>query len=108
MVGDALCATGHMKTRTRVMKLDLDWEPELRYRRGAPTNLDYVHVFHDFDWLDVFPDNRAQFRNGKCLAQHVREECPEGKTPALLLTDQDRPEQSFTTDAFSRRHRQYS
>lgn len=82
------------------MKLDLDWEPELRYRRGAPTNLDYVHVFHDFDWLDVFPDNRAQFRNGKCLAQHVRDECPEGKTPALLLTDQDRPEQSLTTDAF--------
>jgi hypothetical protein len=82
------------------MELDLDWEPALCYRRGAPTNLDDVHVFYDFDWLDVFPDNRAQFRNGKCLAQHVREECPEGKTPALLLTTQDRAEQSLTTDAF--------
>ena len=82
------------------MELDLHWEPELCYRRGAPTNLDDVHVFYDFDWLDVFPDNRTQFRNGKCLAQHVREECPEGKTPALLLTTQDRAEQSLTTDAF--------
>ncbi len=81
-------------------ELDLEWQPELRHRRGAPTNLDYVDVFHDFDWLDVFPDNRAQFRNGKCLAQHVREECPEGKTPALLLTTQERDEQSVTTDGF--------
>jgi len=82
------------------VEIDLDWEPQLQYRPGAPTNLDGVHVFHDFDWLAVFRDNRAQFRNGKCLAQHVREECPEGKTPALLLTTQDGVERSLTTDNF--------
>jgi len=37
-----------------------------------------------------------QFRNGKCLAQQVLRECPEGKAPALLLTDlEDEQERSF-------------
>jgi hypothetical protein len=71
------------------MPLDLPWERPLHYKRGATTRLAGIDVYYDFDWLSIFPDNRAQFRNGQCLAEHIRDECPEGKTPALLLTASD-------------------
>ena len=51
--------------------------------------LAYINVYHDFDWEQVFGHNRATFPNGKCLAQRVRKECPEGKTPVLILTTRD-------------------
>jgi hypothetical protein len=69
------------------LSLDLEWERPLEHRRGSPTRLDGIDVYYDFAWGEHFPDRRAQFRNGQCLAQRVREECPDGKTPALLLTD---------------------
>lgn len=46
-------------------------------------------MFHDFDWLDVFSDERTQFKNGKSLATFVLQKCAPGKKPALLLTQRD-------------------
>ena len=68
------------------MELDLEWEPELAHRVGGAKRLGGINVFHDFPWLDVFTDERTQFRNGKCLAAFVKQKCPADKTPALLLT----------------------
>lgn len=56
---------------------------------GAAKRLDGIDVFHDFEWLDEFPDERTPFVNGQCLAKRVRDHCPQGKTPALLLTVRD-------------------
>lgn len=71
------------------MSLGFEWNRPLRHRRGGATRLGGIDVYHDFEWLSVFPDSRAQFRNGQCLATRVKDDCPEGKTPALLLTDRD-------------------
>jgi hypothetical protein len=68
------------------MDLDLAWDWPLQHRKGAEERLCGIDVFHEFDWLDVFSDERTQFKNGKCLARFVQEHCPAGKTPALLLT----------------------
>ena len=75
--------------RGEAMTEALDWERPLRYRRGAQQRLRGIDVFYDFLWASHFPDRRAQFRNGQCLADQVIEDCPEGKRPALLLTDMD-------------------
>jgi hypothetical protein len=75
------------------MELELEWDRPLKHRRGATERLCGIDVFHDFEWLDVFPDERTQFRNGQRLAKHVRDDCPPGKTPALLLTLRDEPEE---------------
>ena len=58
----------------------------MRHRKGAAERLCGIDVFHDFEWLDVYPDGRTQFRNGKSLASFAPEKCPDGKVPALLLT----------------------
>ncbi|MHB8394397.1 MAG: Shedu anti-phage system protein SduA domain-containing protein [Candidatus Dormibacteria bacterium] len=71
------------------MTLDLKWDRPLNHRVGGATRLDGIDVYYDFDWHSFFNDERAQFRNGQCLAKRVRESCPEGKTPALLLTGRD-------------------
>lgn len=63
------------------VELDLDWDVPLLHRVGAEERLCGIDVFHEFDWLDVFPDERTQFKNGKCLAKFVKERCPRGKTP---------------------------
>jgi hypothetical protein len=76
-------------TRAEAMRADLGWKVPLRYRRGAEHRLRGIDVYYDFDWLDQFPDQRAQFRGGQCLADQAIEECPEGKRAALLLTDRD-------------------
>jgi hypothetical protein len=71
------------------MDQDFEWDKRLRRRRGAPTNLLGIDVFFDFDWLKVVGHPQTQFHYGQCLARRVRKECPEGKVPALLLTDRD-------------------
>jgi hypothetical protein len=76
-------------------ELDLDWDVPLQYRKGSATRLCGIDVYHEFDWLDVFRDQRTQFRNGQCLAQFVQERCPSSKTPALLLTLRDGLRQGF-------------
>jgi hypothetical protein len=59
-------------------------------------------VFYEFEWRDVFPDERTQFKNGKSLAKFVKEKCPPGKIPALLLTLRDGVRQGLRqTDRFS-------
>ena len=61
----------------------------MNYRRGARQRLRGIDVYYDFRWTTHFPDRRAQFVNGQCLADQVIEDCPTGKRPALLLTDRD-------------------
>jgi hypothetical protein len=68
---------------------ELGWDRPLQHRKGAATRLAGIDVYHEFDWLGLFPDERAQFRNGQCLAHRIFADCPEGRTPALLLTDRD-------------------
>jgi hypothetical protein len=83
------------------MDQDFDWAQPLHRREGAPTNLLGIDVFFDFDWLEVVGHSQIQFRNGQCLARRVRKECPDGKEPALLLTNRDDVEEkSFESDAF--------
>lgn len=67
----------------------------LKHRKGSETRLCGIDVYYEFDWLDVFRDQRTQFRNGQCLAQFVQEKCPVSKTPALLLTLRDGLRQGF-------------
>jgi hypothetical protein len=71
------------------MDQDFDWDKPLHHRRGAPINLLGIDVFFDFDWLKVVGHPQTQFHYGQCLARRVCNECPEGKVPALLLTDRD-------------------
>lgn len=75
------------------MKPDFDWPVELRHRTGAPSNLEGINVFFDFDWDEVVGHPQTQFPYGQCLARRVREECPDDLTPALLLTDLDEAEE---------------
>jgi hypothetical protein len=84
------------------VNIDFTWDAPLYYRHGAEERLCGILVFYDFEWIDVFPDERTQFKNGKSLAKFVQEKCPPGKTPALLLTLQDGVKQGFRqTDRFS-------
>jgi hypothetical protein len=71
------------------MDQDFKWDRPLQRRRGAPTNLLGIDVFFDLDWLKVVGHSQIQFHFGLCLARRVCKECPEGKAPALLLTDRD-------------------
>ncbi len=73
----------------------------MHHRKGAPTNLGGIDVFCDFDWMAVVGNERTQFHNGQCLARRVLKECPEGLTPALLLTTRDEVEErSLESDGF--------
>ncbi|MGW1341329.1 Shedu anti-phage system protein SduA domain-containing protein [Kribbella sp. NPDC002412] len=81
------------------MALDLEWSPRLRSRRGARERLCGIRVFHDFDWLDVFPDERTHFKNGQILARTVKDQTPPGLIPALLLTRRTDVRQGFITTA---------
>lgn len=84
------------------MELDLEWGVPLYHRVGAEERLCGIDVFHEFNWRDVFPDERTQFKNGKSLAKFVQDKCPPGKTPALLLTLRDDGRQGLRqTDRFS-------
>jgi hypothetical protein len=76
-------------------ELDLEWDVPLKHRKGSQQRLCGIDVFHEFNWLDVFRDQRTQFRNGKSLATFVQKKCPPDKTPALLLTVRDGLRQGF-------------
>jgi len=77
------------------------WETRLYSRCGATTRMCGIQIFHDFAWRDVFPDERAQFRGGKCLAQLVKKTCPDGYTPVLLLTRKpDAPQGNRISDKY--------
>lgn len=69
--------------------LELEWDHPLNYRKGGYTRLDDLDVFYEFNWYEILGHDTAQFTHGQCLAQFVRESCPEGKTPILLLTGRD-------------------
>lgn len=76
------------------------WNRPLERRRGSPKRLDGLDIYYDFNWMNYFPDGRAQFKNGQCLARLARGDCPPGKAPALLLTDQpDIEEKPIETDS---------
>lgn len=77
------------------MDLDLEWDRPLHHRKGAEERLCGIDVFYEFRWRDVFRDERTQFRNGKSLATFVKDRCPPGKTPALLLTLRDNVQQGL-------------
>lgn len=66
------------------------WPRDLLTRRGARERLLGMRIYHDFPWTEVFPNRRTQFKHGLSLARLVREECPPGLEPAILLTtDED-------------------
>jgi hypothetical protein len=75
------------------MTPDLGWDRELQHRPGAPTNLLGIDVFCDFQWSKVVGHPQTQFPHGQCLARRVKDECPDGLKPALLLTDRDDAEE---------------
>jgi hypothetical protein len=77
------------------VELDLDWDLPLEHRIGSAKRLGGIDVYYEFEWRALFGDQRVQFRNGQCLAQQVRACCPEGKTPALLLTNRDHVEEGY-------------
>jgi len=76
-------------------ELAVEWDPPLRYRPGARERLCGIQVFYDFPWLQLFPDQRTQFRHGRVLAETTRQRCPGGLTPALLLTRRRDVDQGF-------------
>lgn len=81
------------------LALDLEWDLPLENRQGGATRLGGIDLYYEFDWDDYFTSQRAQFRNGQCLARLVRETCPADKTPVLLLTARDEvPEGVRETD----------
>jgi hypothetical protein len=95
-------AFGRCAVRTptlAVMELGLEWDRPLRSRRGARQRLRGILVFYDFEWLEVFPDERTHFRHGQKLAEGVQQRCPEGLEPALLLTRRTDVEQGLLTTA---------
>lgn len=71
------------------MRKQLGWDRPLKFRRGARERLRGIELYYDLEWSEHFPDRRAQFRGGKNLADLVIRDCPDGKRPALLLTDRD-------------------
>ena len=77
------------------------WEPQMMWRRGARKLLAGLDVYHDFPWRKVIGHEKTMFRNGKDLAERVRDGCPDGMTPRLLLTTQDDVEDGrlYTNDA---------
>lgn len=82
----------------QLAKVTIEWPLPLYYRRGSPKRLMGVDLLYDFPWLEQFPDQRAQFKNGLCLALLAQHDCPTGKLPALLLTvREDAAEQPIET-----------
>jgi Shedu protein SduA, C-terminal len=78
---------------------DFPWDRPLKHRMGSPKRLDGIDLYTDCSlWADLFPDGRAQFKNGKALAELVKKDCPRSKTPALLLTRRDVEQQPIETD----------
>jgi hypothetical protein len=78
---------------------ELKWDVKLYSRRGGAVRLAGIRVYYEFRWRDFMPAGRMQFRNGQCLAERVLEDCPEGKIPALLLTDREEVEEGALVTA---------
>lgn len=85
-------------TRGAALRERLEWDRPLKFRKGARERLCGIDLYFDFEWRDHFPDRRAQFRGGQDLASLVIRESPDGKRPALLLTDRDDVQGSRQTD----------
>lgn len=77
------------------LDFDLDWDVPVYHRKGTPTRLCGIDVFHEFEWRTVFRDERTQFRHGQDLAKLVISRSVDGTTPALLLTLRDGVIQGF-------------
>ena len=77
------------------------WQPQLSRRTGARKLLAGLDVYHDFPWNCVIGHGKTTFTNGMDLAERIRDDCPEGMTPALLLTTRDDVEEGYlpTDDA---------
>lgn len=83
------------------MKLSLPWPTPLQHCNGAPSNLEGIDVFFDFNWISVVGHPQVQFPFGQCLARRVVEECPQDLKPALLLTTwEDAEERAIEVDGF--------
>ncbi len=78
---------------------ELEWGRPLYFKRGGSVRLAGIRVYYEFKWRDFMADGRAQFRNGQCLAERVRADCPADKEPALLLTDRDDVEEGAIVTA---------
>ncbi len=80
------------------MALDYEWDRDLKHKVGGPTRLEGIDVYYDFNWFKTFRHDTAQFPKGQCAARQVKALCPLGKTPALLLTEnEDAPQGFFET-----------
>lgn len=77
------------------------WRPKLRSRTGARKLLAGLDVYYDFSWREVIGHGKTTFPNGKDLAERIRDDCPQGMTPGLLLTTRDDVEEGHlrTNDA---------
>jgi len=67
--------------------MPIEWDRPLTHRRGAGDRLAGLDVYYDFDWRTMFRHDRAVFPRGQSLAQLAVQDCPDSKTPALLLTE---------------------
>jgi hypothetical protein len=90
---DDVCTVGRcpitdvVYQRRQPATINVPWPTEINLKQGSPDFLRGIAVYHDFDWRTVFRHGRAQFRNGKRLAELANRECPDGKRPSLLLTE---------------------
>lgn len=75
-----------------------EWNRNLQERLGGWRHLGHLTVYYDFAWPDIFGHDRATFRFGQSLATLARRECPEGKRPSLLLTNQNLPARTFENE----------
>lgn len=75
-----------------------EWNRKLRYKRGGRAYLLGLDVYYDFSWPKLLGHSRAQFPNGKCLAELAADSAPQDKVPALLLTEQKVPMRTLETD----------
>jgi len=67
--------------------MPIEWDRPLAHRRGAGDRLAGLDVYYDFDWRTMFRHDRAVFPRGQSLAQLIVRDCPDSKTPSLLLTE---------------------
>ena len=100
-MGSTCAQTGSEFPERYPNTINISWPDDLQFRRGSPENLCGIEVYYDFTWTSEIGHNCSQFRNGKSLAQLAEGDCPEGKTPALLLTTcDDVEEHPIETDTY--------
>ena len=67
------------------------WPRPLHVVQGSPERLSGIRVYYDFDWREEFGHSRKAFPHGQTLTRLIKEECPAGKQPCLLLTTGEDP-----------------